>query len=286
MEKDEKDEMAEELAHHKETLRVLRRRLRERELQEVKHGIDVPPAITSDLHDLTERIQRHEGEITRLQTLAAEDKEPLAEVEYRALIAKTWDTPEGIPTVAGAAQLEYERLRLGVKKERAHILERDMRTALAEETMSRISVVQVDDFIEEGIIPLFSYRLPEKWMDQPEIMRLLGRAIRLNPLVSKRLLLDKLVNEENIDPDDLFKSLLRAINVISSIRAISITDIDKFAVMEKNIGENAFLEDYHKINLGEEDLFFNFALDVANTHYARRSDNSQSFDLTDETTSE
>jgi hypothetical protein len=53
----DKDEIAEELKHHKEMLRVLRRRLRERELQEAKHGLNVPGDITSDIHDLTERLQ-------------------------------------------------------------------------------------------------------------------------------------------------------------------------------------------------------------------------------------
>jgi hypothetical protein len=106
----DKEEIAEELDHHRKMLKELRRRLRERELQEVKHGINVPPEITSDIHDLTERILRHEGELTRLQTQKAVNNEPLAEAHYRSLAAKAWDTSRGHPTVANSAQLEYDRL--------------------------------------------------------------------------------------------------------------------------------------------------------------------------------
>jgi hypothetical protein len=131
----DKDEIAAELDHHRKMLKELRRRLRERELQEVQYGISVPPEITSDIYKINERIQQHESEITRLQTLAAEDKEPLVEAEYRALLAQTWDTLLGRPTVAGAARLERERLRLGLRSERAQELERETQIALATEAI-------------------------------------------------------------------------------------------------------------------------------------------------------
>jgi hypothetical protein len=97
----DKEDIAEELDHHRKMLKELRRRLRERELQEVKHDITVPPEITSDIHDLTERVQRHESEIARLQTLAAEDQAPLGEVEYRAVLAEIWE--KGESTYAGGS---------------------------------------------------------------------------------------------------------------------------------------------------------------------------------------
>jgi hypothetical protein len=135
----DKDEIAEEIQHHTEMLRVLRRRLRERELQEVKHGINVPPEITSDLHDLTERVQRHESEITRLQTLAAEDKEPLGEVEYRAVLAEIWEKSE--PTYAGLTRLELIRLRHGILRERANELEKEVRAIVARELPSTTQAI-------------------------------------------------------------------------------------------------------------------------------------------------
>jgi hypothetical protein len=133
----DKDEIAEELDHHRKMLKELRRRLRDRELQEVKHGINVPPEITSDIHDLTERVQRHESEITRLQTMAAEDKEPLGEVEYRAVLAEIWEKSQ--PTYAGLTRLELIRLRHGILRERADELEREVRAIVARELLSNYS---------------------------------------------------------------------------------------------------------------------------------------------------
>src|SRR5262249_15614673 len=60
------------------------------------------------------------------------------EAEYRALLAKAWDTPQGRPIVAGAAQLEYDRLRLGVAVDRAYELECEIRVQLAKETCLKI----------------------------------------------------------------------------------------------------------------------------------------------------
>jgi len=143
----DEDEIAEEIAHHTEMLRVLRRRLRERELQEAKFGINVPPEITSDVQDLIERVQRHDAELVRLRTVAAQDNETLAEAEYRVLLCDAWDTPQGWPTTGNAARLALARLRLGVSTERASELEREVRVMLTEETWSAMSL--------EGLIMLF-----------------------------------------------------------------------------------------------------------------------------------
>lgn len=136
----DKEELAEEIAHHQKMLRVLRRRLREREFQEVQYGIAVPPEITSDIHELTERIQRHEVQLTQLQTFSVEDQFPLAEVEYRALLAEAWDTPRGRPTVAVASRLELARLRLGISPELAAEIEGLVRGDLAEETIYNLDI--------------------------------------------------------------------------------------------------------------------------------------------------
>jgi len=104
MEQD-KEEIAEQLKHHEKMLRIERRNLREREIQAAKHGLEVPPSINNHIHELKENIRYHEDQIMQLRILAVTDKEPLSEIEYRALLAETWDTPQARPTVAGDARL-------------------------------------------------------------------------------------------------------------------------------------------------------------------------------------
>jgi hypothetical protein len=140
------------VVHQHKILRALRDRLQQREIQEAQQGINVDPVVMNEIRDLTERIQRHEEELARLQTEAAVDKEPMAEVEYRMLVAEAWDTPEVRPSVAAAARLEYHRLRLGVLHARAQQIEREIRNALVRQYFPRISMCFYDPCSHEMII--------------------------------------------------------------------------------------------------------------------------------------
>jgi hypothetical protein len=140
---DDKDEITEELAHHKEMLRLYRRRLRELERKKAQYGINTPPEVNTEIIDLTDSIERHEGEVARLQTEAVVDELPLAEAEYRAILAEVWDTPQARPTVSGEARLELLRLRLGITAQRAKELEHEIRISLAKEKLLDIDVLNI-----------------------------------------------------------------------------------------------------------------------------------------------
>src|SRR3712207_2884026 len=129
-----KQEIAQELAHQQRLLLVLRERRRALELQLTQQAT-APTQTLSEIDALTSRIRVYEEEIGRLETLAAEDRLPLAETEYCVLLAEAWNTPQGNPTVVDATRLELERLRLGVLPRRAHELERQIRVALAQQSL-------------------------------------------------------------------------------------------------------------------------------------------------------
>jgi hypothetical protein len=159
----DKQEISDAIAHQQKMLRALRQRLQQRELQEAQQGINAPPEVISDIHELTERIQRHEGELARLQTEAAVDKEPPVEVEYQALLAEVWGTPQGRPTFAGATRLNLARLRLGILPERAQELEHEVRVALAEEAVANLDArylpglrVMIEPYLSALAIEQFS----------------------------------------------------------------------------------------------------------------------------------
>jgi hypothetical protein len=171
----DKDEITEELAHHKEMLRLYRRRLRELERKQAQYGINTPAEVITEIHDLTESIQRHVSETARLRTEAAVDQLSIAEAEYRALVAKAWATPEGRPTIVGATQLEFDRLRLGVTPERAQKLELELRVALCKEYLS--------DFNEHELLDdMVSVSPPnrEAWDNFMSVLHSLKKGIQLN----------------------------------------------------------------------------------------------------------
>jgi len=179
-------EIEEALAHQKNMLGVLRRRLQQRELQEVQYGINVPPEITSDIYILAERIRSYETELTRLETVAAEDHISLAEAQYRVLLAEVLGTPQGRPTLAGATRLELERLRLGVRSERAHSLENEIRQGLVQELFFDICF---NDFAQ------FIYKLgsrQEQTLTKEQPLLILGRMIRLDWMTAVCLFLELL----------------------------------------------------------------------------------------------
>jgi hypothetical protein len=67
-----------------------------------------------ELESTEEKIREYEHELERLEMRAAEGNLPLAEAEYRLLVAETWDTDRGHPNVTGEARVEMARLRLGI----------------------------------------------------------------------------------------------------------------------------------------------------------------------------
>lgn len=131
-------EIIDALQHEQKMLQIKRRRLRDREEQQAKYGINAPSEITIEIDDLRESIKHHEAELARLQTEAAVDKEPMAEVEYRMLVAEAWDTLRGRPTIAATTRLEYNRLRLGVLLDQAQQIERETRAAIAKELFREV----------------------------------------------------------------------------------------------------------------------------------------------------
>jgi hypothetical protein len=130
-----KQEIATKLKNEEEILQAVRERLQELELREARLGFNTPPEVVTEIREYTKRAQRHEAEVERLRSLGAEDGLSLAEAEYRALLAKVWQTPNGRPIVIGTTQLEYDRLRLGILRERAQEFEQEIRVDLATETL-------------------------------------------------------------------------------------------------------------------------------------------------------
>lgn len=163
-----KQEIVQELAHQQRLLLALRERRRALELQFTQQAT-APTQLLSELDALTGRIRVYEEEIGRLETLAAEDRLPLAETEYCVLLAEAWNTPQGNPTVADATRLELERLRLGVSPRRAHELERQIRVALAQQSLQ--SLRSVED------------------LSEPRGVACLEQAIYLDPATALRWLL-------------------------------------------------------------------------------------------------
>ena len=101
-----KHEIEGELKHKNNLISAYRSRLRPLEIQAAQKGSSAPPEILTEISRLTEQIRIQEDEIVKLESLAAEGQLSLAEVEYRAILAETWDTPIGRSTAAGSARLE------------------------------------------------------------------------------------------------------------------------------------------------------------------------------------
>lgn len=189
-----KQEIDEALAHQQKMVRVLRQRLQQRELQEAQFGINAPPEVMTEIQALSDRVHAHEAEIARLQTLAAEGQLSVAEAEYRTLLADTWGTPEGRPSVAGATRQELARLRLGLMAERAQELEHEVRVALANETFSQIDSLSLFKLGRIGSVMVGKEVAAQdtaksyKRNEMETALRLIGRTIRLDAATACRLL--------------------------------------------------------------------------------------------------
>jgi hypothetical protein len=177
-----RQDVLEELAHKKELVQALTRRRRPLEVQAAHRGLNTPPEVLTEISILTDQIRAYEDEIMRLETQAAEDELPVSEVEYRVLLAETWDTPRGRPTVAGVVRLELARLRLGIVPERAKELERDIRMGLAQE-----SFYEIDPADFRRLCTTEKAECTPKNVLSPTLVQI-GRSIRLDPETAHHLL--------------------------------------------------------------------------------------------------
>lgn len=192
----DKQDLDEQIEHHHEMLRILRRRLRVQERKEAEYGINVPAEVATEIMTLNERIAKHETELARLRSIAAEGEVPLAEAEYRAALAQAWEP--GRPTVAGQAHLEWVRVRSGIKPDRAEALEHEVRAALAEEAIHGLLYSLFSDtcrliILSGGIKePCFLYRDVPRIFTHIDMMEPLIRAIYLDLARAITIFTDKL----------------------------------------------------------------------------------------------
>jgi len=181
-----KQESIEELQHQHRMIALLRQRRRVLEQQSAQQGFNASPHILTEIDTINNDIRSREQEIARLETVIAEDLLPLAEVEYRALLAEAWNTPQGHPDVASAARLELARLRLGIVPERAKELQRDVRAAIAEEVIHSIHMRELWD---------------GRWRSNESTLAIMGRAIRFDPVQTVQSIIKCMPKES---PPDVF----------------------------------------------------------------------------------
>lgn len=194
-----KQEIEEELAHKKQILNARIKRRRPLELQEAQRGLNTPPDVLTEISSLTEQILKLEEEIARLEILAVEGQISLIEAEYKVMTAKTWDTPRGMPSIVGEAELELARLKMGLVLEKAKQIEKEVRVGLAEEAFSSLDPNFVRIFKTLLYQRDFSYVGPGDFPDEVTVndldsfidsLRIIGRAIRLDISTALRLFIE------------------------------------------------------------------------------------------------
>lgn len=232
----EKPDIEKELAHQREMLRIRRERRNILEIQAAQTGSYSRPETLMEIAALNAEIERHEAEIVRLATQAAEDQFSLSEAEYRVSLAEAWDSAQGTPSIANRARLELMRLRLGIAPERAQVLEYEVRTQLATEVFTNIDLNPIlgiqqhmsMEYLSGGMHVVLS---PESGgtitienlsvIQQAQIfnpmeltMRSIGRAIRLHKETALQLLLICLP-EQPVLQIDVFASQLLTMNRVA-----------------------------------------------------------------------
>jgi hypothetical protein len=135
-----KEEIEVELEHVHSMLHILNERRRVLEEHQAQKGIDTEPQILTELKDIKDQIDELQNRGSELETRAVEDAISYPEAEYRVKLAQAWDTPYGRPTAQGKAQLELDRLHLGVTPERAQQLEHEIRVELAQQALSMLDL--------------------------------------------------------------------------------------------------------------------------------------------------
>jgi hypothetical protein len=232
----ENTDIEKELAHQREMLRVRRERRNILEIQAAQAGSFSRPETLMEIAALNAEIERHEAEIARLATQAAEDKFSLSEAEYRVSLAEAWDSAQGTPSIANRARLELMRLRLGISPERAQALEYEVRTQLATEVFTNIDLNPILGIQQNISLEYLSGGMnvtirPESGgnvqienlsvIQQAQIfnpveltMRSIGRAIRLHKETALQLLLICLP-EQPVLQIDAFASQLLTMNRVA-----------------------------------------------------------------------
>jgi hypothetical protein len=208
--KPENTDLTKELAHQHRMLEILQERRRVLELQAAQRGIDARPEVLTEIVSLNDEIKRHEQELARLATQAAVERFSLDEAEYRVMLAETWSTPLGRPSLVGVARLELARLRMGIPPERAQELEREVRAGLAQEVLAELDIrpllgITTNTYIQglggmtvtlnptdSASIKIDHLEISQEMsIDDPLTLalRLIGRAVRLDQSTALRLLL-------------------------------------------------------------------------------------------------
>ncbi len=221
-------EIEDELAYVRELISNYRKRLRSLQLQESIKGSSTPAETVTEIGDLHEKIQIQEDELTKLKSLAVEGQLSLAEAEYRVVLAETWNTFIGRPTAYGMARLELARLKLGLKPERAKELETEIRIVLVKEIFMNLDIAPIlgqksetpvdigpititCDVKGEGSITINHIDIDQSLVindSMESVLQLIGRAIRLDPLITGRLLLQTLPETPSIDFNNFRQQLL------------------------------------------------------------------------------
>lgn len=253
--KPDRDEIIEELEHQRKMLKLLRQRIRALEIQQAQQGNTTPPQIITEIANMTEQIDRREKEIVRLETLAAEAEVSLVEAEYRVMLSEAWDNPRGRPTPANVAKLDLMRLKMRLLLEKAHEIETEVRELLAEEAFSELDTKfyeylpksrdeqtsksdDVSIISNEGIpdetwnqiasnsqniistqaLAIYAPFFAAKEDPYESCLKILGRAIRLNPFMSLELFLTVLPFNFKLDFDSFGRRLL-AVNRVWNHRS-------------------------------------------------------------------
>lgn len=137
------EEIKEELSNLQSILRMHRRRRRVLEEQAAHAGSSIDAKVLLEIEDISEQIRSYETEFDQLEQQAAAATTPVAEIEYRMLLAQAWSKySERIPVVE-RAQLEWARVRLGILSEHAQNVESRIRADLARESLADIRIENV-----------------------------------------------------------------------------------------------------------------------------------------------
>lgn len=135
-------------------------------------GHYVPPFITQQIEDLTNQISIKEEEPARLETQSVQGELPLAEVEFRVLIAEAWKISSGWLDIAEKTRLELCRLRLRISEETSIKHHTFVRQRLAKESLRDLDLNNIQ-------------RETEK---QEEAVNRIIRGFRFDPQITEDIL--------------------------------------------------------------------------------------------------
>ena len=172
------NEIKEEIKSKQKIISKLKGQRRELEQQMANFGsLYVPPYIMQQITELTDQIAQKEQDLAQLRTQSVETTLPVAEVEYRAVVAEAWSKSSGWLSAVDEARLELERLRLGITEQRSKEHHDAVRSRIAVETLLDLEL---------------NYIQGEPDIRSSAVQRII-RAFRLDPHKSEDLL------RQNID---------------------------------------------------------------------------------------